>query len=215
MILFYGGLSYKHVSIYSGQHPSTPSLNVTHETLVSDDLWSLNIHSCPRNCSNQGTCTNGFCNCFPGYYGLDCSNITCPGSVCYYDADNAQHCEHCCYDGYTHSADEQEEYVPGIRKIPCRRKSDLREGLFTGNSNGICDGFGTCQCAPPFIGEDCSILDCQNDCSFNGYCSVEFPISRCICRPGYFGKHDHFISFGSHLYDFKLVSSHFFLLYFI
>lgn len=26
-----------------------------------------------------------------------------------------------------------------------------------GGSHGICDGFGTCQCAPPFIGDDCSI----------------------------------------------------------
>lgn len=26
-----------------------------------------------------------------------------------------------------------------------------------GESHGICDGFGTCQCAPPFIGDDCSI----------------------------------------------------------
>lgn len=25
-----------------------------------------------------------------------------------------------------------------------------------GESHGICDGFGTCQCAPPFIGDGCS-----------------------------------------------------------
>ncbi|CAM9668594.1 unnamed protein product, partial [Hapterophycus canaliculatus] len=58
-----------------------------------------------------------------------------------------------------------------------------------GESHGICDGFGTCQCAPPFIGDDCSIKDCQYNCSFNGWCSVEFPVSRCMCNPGYYGDH--------------------------
>jgi hypothetical protein len=54
---------------------------------------------------------------------------------------------------------------------------------------GVCDGFGTCQCAPPFLGDDCSIKDCKHNCSFNGYCSVEYPVSRCICHPGYFGEY--------------------------
>jgi hypothetical protein len=187
ILFLYGGVSYKEVDIQTGEHPSTPSLRETHETLVMDDLWILDIHSCSKNCSNHGTCTNGFCKCFPGYYGLDCSNVTCPGSVCYYDKENTQHCKHCCYDGYTHM-DEDQEYLAGIRKIPCRHKDDMNYGIFTGNSNGICDGFGTCQCSPPFLGEDCSIRDCKNDCSFNGYCSVEFPNSRCICNEGYFGK---------------------------
>ena len=56
-----------------------------------------------------------------------------------------------------------------------------------GEVNGICDGFGTCQCAPPFLGDDCSIKDCPKNCSFNGWCSVEYPVSRCMCTPGYFG----------------------------
>jgi hypothetical protein len=44
------------------------------------------------------------------------------------------------------------------------------------------------QCAPPFIGDDCSIKDCKSNCSFNGWCSVEYPVSRCMCSPGYFGE---------------------------
>lgn len=31
--------------------------------------------------------------------------------------------------------------------------------------------------------------DCQYNCSFNGWCSVEFPVSRCMCHPGYYGDH--------------------------
>jgi len=187
MIFLYGGLSYQNVNIETGEHPNTPSLAETHKASVKDDLWILSIDDCPKNCSDQGTCSNGFCHCFPGFYGLDCSNETCPGSVCYYDNNKDQHCTHCCYDGFIHS-DEDQSYVAGAKKIPCRQQGDPSLGIFTGNSNGICDGFGTCQCAPPFLGEDCSIRDCQHDCSFNGYCSIEFPNSRCICNNGYFGK---------------------------
>ncbi|CAN0392971.1 unnamed protein product, partial [Ectocarpus sp. 8 AP-2014] len=31
--------------------------------------------------------------------------------------------------------------------------------------------------------------DCQYNCSFNGWCSVEFPVSRCMCTPGYYGEY--------------------------
>ena len=27
----------------------------------------------------------------------------------------------------------------------------------------------------------------MSNCSFNGWCSVEYPVSRCQCNPGYFG----------------------------
>uniref|UniRef100_A0A7S2RQC4 EGF-like domain-containing protein n=1 Tax=Rhizochromulina marina TaxID=1034831 RepID=A0A7S2RQC4_9STRA len=55
-------------------------------------------------------------------------------------------------------------------------------------SHGVCDGFGTCQCAPPFLGKDCSIKDCPDNCNYNGWCSVEYPVSRCVCNPTYFGE---------------------------
>lgn len=168
MLLTHGGIGY-----------STNSSNLADDVpagrLVLGDMWVLNVHSCARNCSNNGVCTNGFCKCDPGFYGIDCSNFTCPGSVCQYDNDNAQHCTHCCFDK-----------IDG-RKVPCRVEDDDLM-LFTGKSEGICDGFGTCQCAPPYIGEDCSILDCKHNCSFNGYCSVEFPVSRCMCKDGYTGE---------------------------
>ena len=65
--------------------------------------------------------------------------------------------------------------------MPCSRDAP-------GSSHGVCDGFGTCQCAPPFLGDDCATKDCLHDCSFNGYCSVEYPVSRCVCNPSYFGE---------------------------
>ena len=184
-IVVYGGLSYLDADHVSGRHPFTGFLNKTYDTVIVDDMWTYGIDNCPRNCSGVGACTNGFCECDPGYYGFDCSNITCPGSVCYSDGDHVQHCEHCCYDGYTHS-DVHDDYIAGVGKFPCR---PLDDGRFTGNSNGVCDGFGTCQCAPPFLGEDCSIKDCPDNCNDNGYCSLEFPVSRCICREGYKGEY--------------------------
>lgn len=89
-----------------------------------------------------------------------------------------QVCVHCCAAGYKHGPNDT--YVDNVRKVPCSATEK-------GESNGICDGFGTCQCAPPFLGDDCSAKDCKDNCSFNGYCSVEYPVSRCMCFPGYFG----------------------------
>lgn len=73
-------------------------------------------------------------------------------------------------------------YVQDIAKLACTFEKP-------GESNGICNGFGTAMCAPPFITEDCSVKDCPNNCSFNGWCSVEYPVSRCNCQPGYFGEY--------------------------
>lgn len=99
-------------------------------------------------------------------------------------------CTHACQAGYNHT--DNDTYVTDIRKTPC--SFDL-----PGEVNGICDGFGTSQCAPPFIGirqifaemlfkflylgDDCGTKDCKMNCSFNGWCSVEYPVSRCMCSP--------------------------------
>ena len=147
------------------------------EIRVLEDIWVLNVHSCMHNCSGHGVCTNGYCNCDPGFYGLDCSNVTCPGSVCEYDENRNQQCVHCCHD-----------VADGGRKIDCKVQ-DWDTMSFSGTSEGICDGFGTCQCAPPYIGEDCAILDCPHNCSFNGYCSLEFPRARCMCLDGFVGEY--------------------------
>lgn len=95
-------------------------------------------------------------------------------------------CQHCCSAGYNHTDDDVYVDRTDSRKVPC---SNEEPGL----SHGICDGFGTCQCAPPFLGLDCSIKDCKDNCNYNGYCSVEYPVSRCVCNPTYFGESCEFI----------------------
>jgi len=182
----FGGLGYD-TNYFNDSHPETVPSNQMMKSMVLQDMWTLHIDRCMNNCSNHGVCSNGICNCDVGFYGIDCSNITCPGSFCYYDEFFIQRCTHCCYDGYIHKLDGSDLYISDARRFPCRPKFYDHRGIFTGSSNGICDGFGSCQCAPPFVGEDCSILDCKYNCSYNGYCSLEFPVSRCICTEGYFG----------------------------
>ena len=172
-IILYGGQGYR-----DGKVATKTS---TYMTYALSDMWMYNVNRCPANCSNHGDCYMGFCFCHHGYYGVDCSNTSCPGDFCYYDETSLQQvCVHCCSAGYNHT--DNDTYVLDARKVPCSK-------LEPGESNGVCDGFGTCQCAPPFLGDDCSIKDCTNNCSFNGYCSVEYPVSRCLCLPGYFGDY--------------------------
>jgi len=182
-IYIFGGLGYISEVIQA--------TDLTQPVQVLDDMWRLGIHDCPNNCSMQGDCYYGYCRCYHGYYGSDCSNISCPGDFCYYDENtNEQKCQHCCQAAFNHSDDDV--YILDIPKLPCSFSTQRLDGSF-GESNGICDGFGTCQCSPPYIGDDCSIKDCPQNCSHRGYCSIEFPVSRCLCHPGYYGDYCQYI----------------------
>ncbi|KAJ1438370.1 hypothetical protein B484DRAFT_211406 [Ochromonadaceae sp. CCMP2298] len=170
-IIMYGGMAYN--------EPQAKSLSDTWQSDVKSDMWYYNLFHCANNCSSHGDCFYGFCKCHVGYYGSDCSNTSCPGTFCYYDeTTNKQICTHACQAGYTHT--DLDTYVQDIYKIPCTQKN-------AGESNGICDGYGKTMCAPPFLGDDCGTKDCRDNCSFNGWCAIEYPVSRCQCIPGYFG----------------------------
>ncbi|RYY89740.1 hypothetical protein EON63_00150 [archaeon] len=172
-IIFYGGQA------YLADQAIAYRLEKTFDSAVQSDMWYYNLDHCVNNCTGHGDCYYGFCFCFVGYYGVDCSNTSCPGTFCHYDPiSHEQICTHACQAAYNHT--DNDTYVQDIAKIPCSIEHP-------GESNGICDGFGTTMCAPPFITQDCSVKDCPKNCSFNGWCSVEFPVSRCMCQPGYFG----------------------------
>lgn len=170
-IFMYGGIA------YNQEQPK--SLQDSYPQTVMSDMWYYNLNHCVNNCSSHGDCFYGFCFCNVGYYGIDCSNMSCPGTYCSYDPiTHEEQCSHACQAGYVHH--DNDVYVQDIHKIACSAGNP-------GESNGICNGFGMTMCAPPFIGDDCSTKDCANNCSFNGYCSIEYPVSRCNCQPGYFG----------------------------
>ena len=158
-----------------------PSQALSYPTETSGELWAWSAKWCPSNCSFVGDCVYGHCYCHEGYYGADCSNRTCPGDFCSYDTLNhVQSCSHCCAAPWVHQ--DGQTYVEGVRKVPC-------DDMHPGTMHGICDGFGACQCAPPFLGTDCSVRDCPDNCTSpdRGYCSVEYPVSRCVCTPPYMG----------------------------
>jgi hypothetical protein len=98
-ILIYGGKAYLSEQPKSNQ--------ITWPYKVADDMWYYNFNHCVNNCSLHGDCRLGFCEvtpvflpffsssrhlppwqCYVGYYGIDCSNISCPGTFCYYDSDS-------------------------------------------------------------------------------------------------------------------------------
>ena len=47
-----------------------------------DDLWEYSPTACPSDCSRHGTCSYNACICDPGFWGSDCSLVTCPNSTC-------------------------------------------------------------------------------------------------------------------------------------
>lgn len=171
-IFLYGGMAYDQERL--------PSIVETFPMAVKGDMWQFSFDHCINNCSFHGTCMYGFCICDTGYYGVDCSNTSCPGTSCFYDdLTHEQQCQHGCQSSYNHT--DIDVYVQDAVKVPCSQ-------MLPGEENGICDGYGHTMCAPPFIGLDCAVRDCPNDCSYNGWCSVEFPVSRCMCNPGYYGE---------------------------
>eukprot|EP01041_Mallomonas_annulata_P005967 gene5966-12038_t len=106
-IVFFGGLA------YLGEHVVNHS--TTHVTTISDEMWYFRFDICINNCSFKGDCYYGFCQCWEGYYGVDCSNKSCPGTFCYYDDfTHEQICSHGCQAGYNHT--DNDVYQQDIRK---------------------------------------------------------------------------------------------------
>jgi len=211
------------------------------------ELWYFGVHHCPSNCSGHGTCAWGRCVCTPGWYGIECSNVSCPNTFCPTDPSTLEtRCVHCAtlphvhglrdllVDPHVHTAQafrlvfgatadagvdtdllpRPDDVAAWSRKeapnMTSLSRSDARtrrlldaygashpsdiaraqEDVWTAAerlSNGVCDGFGACICAPPFLGDDCAIAACPDACSGHGWCDVRYPVSRCICTPPWSG----------------------------
>jgi hypothetical protein len=158
------------------------TLRTTYVAAAVGDLWAWSLDACASNCSGRGACVYGHCYCRDGFYGRDCSNVTCPGDYCVYNTtSHVQSCTHCCSAPHDHA--DADIYEAGARKVAC-------DAANPGASHGVCNGFGMCQCAPPFVGDDCSIRACPGqdaNCNGHGVCSMEYPVARCMCDPGWTG----------------------------
>ena len=93
---------------------------------VISDMWVWFRDVCPANCSYHGKCFYGTCLCDEGYYGIDCSNISCPGDFCYYDDQTMEQiCVHCCSNNYVHT--DTDVYIPDTRKVACDHDQQYHE----------------------------------------------------------------------------------------
>jgi len=98
--------------VFGGQ-TSRSTFGETRNDYRVNDMWKYDLLWCPNDCSNRGSCIFGYCFCEEGYYGYDCQNSLCQGSMCWYEEDTLkQACKFCsnrgecrdgvcrCMDGY-------------------------------------------------------------------------------------------------------------------
>lgn len=139
------------------------------------------MKTCPNDCSHNGVCKCGVCECDRAYIGPDCSttcptncsgNGVCLGAVCH------------CDDGWAGPSCSVESGCPN----DCNAKGNCSEGF--------------CECEAGWSGDDCSfpgedehtrLPSCDsellNNCSGHGLCifSSLTNIPQCQCEEGFFG----------------------------
>ena len=160
-----------------------------------DDLWEYSPAACPADCSRHGTCTFNACLCDPGFWGADCSQVSCPGSVCVFDyGARTTSCVFCTgrgsCDGLAGTC------LCNTTLLATGSDCALATCLNGCSGNGLCDnnntnaaGYGTCTCSSGYTGDDCSQSVCATNpsvstslvCSGNGLCLG----GQCSCFPGY------------------------------
>eukprot|EP00930_Biecheleria_cincta_P021566 TRINITY_DN15952_c0_g1_i2.p1 TRINITY_DN15952_c0_g1~~TRINITY_DN15952_c0_g1_i2.p1 ORF type:complete len:1446 (-),score=169.12 TRINITY_DN15952_c0_g1_i2:94-4431(-) len=155
--------------------------------VVAEGIWSFNMSSCPGNCNGHGRCDFSQCVCETDWYGADCSQPRCPGSLCYADPNTKeQFCIECSGNG---------KCINGIcRCNPGFDYDDCSVPICEGNCSstplhvkGVCvEDFPVhqCHCFGRYSGYNCSELLCINDCSGRGKCK---PDGICECHPGFHG----------------------------
>ena len=117
-IITYGGMAY--------WREEPPSTTTSYPMRVDNEMWYYSLNQCESNCSLHGTCYFGYCFCDVGYYGIDCSNTSCPGTFCLYNSLHEQQCVHACQAGYNHT--DGDVYIEDIAKIPC--SGDLKANIY-------------------------------------------------------------------------------------
>merc|ERR1711871_637296 len=135
------------------------------------------LRMCPNDCgSTRGKCNGktGACECYPGYVGEACENVTeCPRGCmnkgkCVTAPDGRKVCQ---------CDDPAYGYDCATLKCP-----STANGVCS--NNGICQN-GTCYCRDGFVGAACAEAECPGfgNCSGHGTCKAQ----QCTCDEGYGG----------------------------
>ena len=131
-------------------------------TLALDDVGNS---YCSNDCSSQGACIDGVCQCLSGFGGDDCSKGT--------------------------FFSDFPSFFPAVRD----QEKVLMFVLFAANCPLVCgahgkysQALGGCQCNPGWKGKDCDIPEFQCEdptCSGRGKCWS----GKCVCDVGFTGSH--------------------------
>jgi len=154
--------------------------------VMMEGIWILKTDLCPHNCSGHGRCEFTQCICEPDWYGTDCSQRRCPGSMCYaHPRSKEQFCVECsqhgrcidgvcqCFPGWTYD----DCSTPGCESNCSSTPSD---------THGVCvEDFPVhqCQCLGRWTGPKCSQQLCLNECTGRGTCTN----GTCVCDAGFYG----------------------------
>ncbi|KAK0132071.1 Tenascin [Merluccius polli] len=109
-------------------------------------------------CNGHGNYSSGSCGCVcePGWSGVNCTEVACPGAC---------HAQGHCVDGTCHC-------FQGFSGDDCQQRACLPDC----GDNGLCVD-GRCVCHRGFLGDNCSQTDCLNNCLGRGRC-VD---GGCVC----------------------------------
>jgi len=166
------------------------------DNLYADsDPFSIADPCAYKYCGDKGICTNGTCECVPGYSGIACAIGPCERAKCdrlhsscnnddyIYFNPNSPTLDTCpCTDGYSGS---QCRTPPSCASKTCKNGADLTLVIVhsdgTSNDTGDC---GVCDCLNRWRGDECETctLQCENGGKADSTCS------ECICTAGYFGS---------------------------
>lgn len=181
------------------------------EAYFLGDTWHYTQRICPRNCMLNGTCHYGSCICGKGFFGLDCSNRTCPDCT-YMNAPGSSKKSFACeiWDvkdnpvTLNNNPDPKNPVSESHHRLGPNIPVTLSNGsILDGNCyydfakqekicrscslRGTCDfPTGNCVCEAMYSNFDCSYRACPHPlCNGGGTCLLR---GECVCRYATFEK---------------------------
>lgn len=147
--------------------------------------------TCPNWCSQNGYCMGGICNCITGYYGDDCSQISCTAGT-FYDSISRQ-CVTVCPSGYYQNSFNSACNKCASSCQQCYGEPTICTGCISTANNPQYNYSGNCYSACPngtyAVGFNC--FPCDSAGAFCGNCSITATNCtscanfRFLSQPGY------------------------------